>query len=77
MVEISKTCIQHQHVYSKYSSHLGHNLLAWVSEIVALLCGFMLNEHDFLLAMIFRYGISSGLTPLVYLFGAGNWRKNN
>ena len=54
---------------------LGYNLGAWVFECIAVLLGLWLNSNHFLLAIIFRYGISAGLTPLVYLFGAAEWRN--
>ena len=44
--------------------------MSWVLEFLGVVLGPMIFRYNFVLALIISIGISSGLTPVVYLLGA-------
>ena len=44
--------------------------MSWVLEFLGVVLVLVLIRYNFLLALIIGIGISSGLTPVVYLLGA-------
>ena len=53
----------------------GYNLGSWAIETLAGFVFLLLLQQNFLLVLLFRNGISCGLTPLVYLLGALDFRS--
>ena len=53
----------------------GSNLLCWVIEMAADISALLTMRQDYLLAMVIQIGLSCGVTPLVYLVGAGGGHK--
>ena len=49
--------------------------MCWVIEMVADISALPIMKHEYLLAMVIQIGLSCGVTPLVYLVGAGGGPK--
>ena len=54
---------------------LGTNLLAWIIDVVADILSVIIRPNSFFLAMIVSLGVSSGLTPIVYLMEFAKMKK--
>ena len=45
------------------------NLIAWSLDCVGDILCLVLRRHNYLLGMVMAMGVSSGLTPIVYIIG--------
>ena len=45
------------------------NLIAWSLDFVGDILSLVLRRQNFLLGMVMAMGVSSGLTPIVYIIG--------
>ena len=48
---------------------------SWFIDSLAGFVALMIHNHNFTLAFLLRYGISSGITPIVYLLGAADFGR--
>ena len=48
-------------------------MIAWVVDCVGDILSFSLRRYNYLLALSFGIGVSSGLTPIVYIIGGWDY----
>ena len=44
-------------------------MIAWSLDFVADILNLVLRRHNYLLGLVMAMGVSSGLTPIVYIIG--------
>ena len=75
VVEIGKKKYRFSLIYLIYFYILGYNLGSWVLEVVGAVSSLIVVRYNFLFALVISVGISTGLTPVIYLLGASNFKS--